>query len=81
MKRVMTMMFGLIFGMCSLAVACGCGGYRGGDMRGFSGAYGPGSCCSYASNTQTPSCCLPGNAYGGNPNPRMAPGSPAPRTK
>jgi hypothetical protein len=85
MKKVMAMVFGLVFGVSSLAVACGCGGYgyRGSAARGFGGGYGPGSCCSYGSNAQAPSCCLPGNPgiSRGNTIPGAAPEKPASQSK
>jgi hypothetical protein len=86
MKKIMVMVVALVFGVCSFAVACGgCGGYgfRGGAGLGFNAGYGPGSCCSFASNTQAPNCCLPGTPgfSRGNTNPGAAPGTIAPQTK
>jgi hypothetical protein len=89
MQKVMVMLVILVLGVSSLAIAGGCcggfGGYgfKGGPAGANGGGFGPGSCCSFANNTQVPNCCLPGGPgfYGRNPNPVPAPGANVPPAK
>jgi hypothetical protein len=86
MKKVILIVAALVFGVGSLAIACGGYGgygYYGGGGCAFSGGYGPGSYCSFGYDTPGPNYYRPGRRGFSRDytNPGAAARTPAPQTK